>query len=362
MNTILTGSLSRDIITPSCAWITVNRACNLRCGGCYAKSTGYGAGQDMDFGLAKKIVGLISALDIKCVTVIGGEPTLWNHLTDFNKLCRENNLKTTVVTNAIRFGADGFWSSYMENPSTRVGISIKAFDKASLKEIAGVDSFKLAEKGLRRAISHFKCGVSTVYSTSSADSILDLARFAMDCGAKSLTISPCTPSFCDGVAEGEYIVEANKMVAHIVDVYPKLVEITGGNITFSMKLPLCLWPKGFVENLVQQNQISTVCQVQQKAGIVFDVDGQLMLCNSLFDFPLGKFGIDFTDKDSLVALMNSQKTVDMYNALTAYPSEKCISCSWWNVCAGGCPLYWTLLNPKDVIKGASSHEPMLVAQ
>lgn len=360
MDTATFGSVSSEKIIPSCAWITVNRTCNLRCGGCYAESTGYGAGQDMDFELAKKIAGLISALDIKSVIVVGGEPTLWDHLTDFNKFCRDINLNTTVVTNAIRFGADRFWSRYMENPSTKVGISIKAFDKASLKKIAGVDSFKLAEKGLRRAISHFNCGVSTVYSTSSADSILDLAKFAMDCGARSLTLSPCTPSFCDGEADGTYIVEANKMVAHIVDVYPKLVEITGGNITFSMKLPLCLWPKEFVENLVQQNQISTVCQVQQKAGVVFDVDGQLMLCNSLFDFPLGKYGVDFTDKESLVALMNSQKTVDMYNSLTAYPSEKCITCSLWNVCAGGCPLYWTLFDPNEVIKGTISPEPVSV--
>lgn len=351
MNTILPEFVSEEVITPSCAWITVNRACNLRCEGCYAKSTGYGNEQNIDFALAQKIIQMVLSLNIRSITILGGEPTVWGQLIDFNKVCKTHNLKTRIVTNAIRFGNDNFWAKYLENPNTKAGISVKAFDKESLKSITGTGSFKLMEKGLKRGIEYFKCGVSSVYSKSSFESILDVARFSMDCGARSFSISPCTPSFCEGSADGGSVVDPKIMVDHIIGVYPKLEEITNGKVSFSMKLPLCLWPREFIEHLVKQDQISTVCQLQQKSGIIFDVNGQLALCNSLFDFPVGEYGKDFSDEKSLIALMNSKKTVEMYDKLTAYPSNKCVTCSWWSVCGGGCPLYWTFLNPEEVISG-----------
>ena len=160
-------------IIPRSAWITVNRACNFRCSGCYAKNTGYGLKQSMSFELSKKIANLVSSLGISRITIIGGEPTLWNNLSNFNKFCIDKGLQTRIVTNAMRFGDDNFWLDYTKSPNTRAGVSIKAFDKKSLKDITGIDSFEFVKKGLQRAISHFKCGVSTVYSTTSASHILN---------------------------------------------------------------------------------------------------------------------------------------------------------------------------------------------
>src|SRR3989339_697723 len=236
-------------IIPRSAWITVNRACNFRCSGCYAKNTGYGLKQSMSFELSKKIANLVSSLGISRITII--------------------------VTNAMRFGDDNFWLDYTKSPNTRAGVSIKAFDKKSLKDITGIDSFEFVKKGLQRAISHFKCGVSTVYSTTSASHILNITKFAMDCGAKSISISPCTPRFCNGKVDGAYVVEPVAMTKHLIKIYPKLVEITNGNIVFLMKLPLCLWPDDFVKNLIEENQINTICQLQHRSGIIFDVDGKI---------------------------------------------------------------------------------------
>ena len=336
-------------IIPRSAWITVNRACNFRCSGCYAKNTGYGLKQSMSFELSKKIANLVSSLGISRITIIGGEPTLWNNLSNFNKFCIDKGLQTRIVTNAMRFGDDNFWLDYTKSPNTRAGVSIKAFDKKSLKDITGIDSFEFVKKGLQRAISHFKCGVSTVYSTTSASHILNITKFAMDCGAKSISISPCTPRFCNGKVDGAYVVEPVAMTKHLIKIYPKLVEITNGNIVFLMKLPLCLWPDDFVKNLIEENQINTICQLQHRSGIIFDVDGKLMLCNSLFDYPVGKYGVDFFNKKSLIALLNNRKTLDVYDRLTSYPSKKCMNCNRYDVCAGGCPLFLALFDPESLI-------------
>ena len=42
------------------------------------------------------------------------------------------------------------------------------------------------------------------------------------------------------------------------------------------------------ERLVEKKQISTVCQLQQRSGLIFGTNGELLVCNSLFDFPIGE--------------------------------------------------------------------------
>lgn len=146
-------------IEPKSAWITVNRACNFRCQWCYAQGTDYDVEKSMTLELAEQLLNLIISLGIRSVTIIGGEPTLWNPLLDFNKLCNSKKVRTTLVTNAMRFGDDTFWEKYQLAQNSRVGISVKAFDDESLKRVASVNSFKLSKKGLERGITAFKCGV-----------------------------------------------------------------------------------------------------------------------------------------------------------------------------------------------------------
>ena len=54
------------------SWITLNRACNLRCKWCYAQSSGFSKQQEMDSSLYEKIIGIIKGLEIKKVILIGG--------------------------------------------------------------------------------------------------------------------------------------------------------------------------------------------------------------------------------------------------------------------------------------------------
>ncbi len=336
---------------PGCAWITVNRACNFRCSWCYAQGTGYNPSQSMTLDLAKALVSLLESLGIRDVTVIGGEPTLWKHLIEFNAFCAGRGIKTGLVTNAMRFGVDSFWERYVKAPNNHAGVSVKAFDEKSLRVVAGVARFDLSRKGIERAVKFFNCGVSTVYNTVCADNLVEIARFAMECGAKSLRISPCTPALSGRKVDGSYVVEPHALVKNVVSIYPQLHEITHGQMSFSMKLPLCLWPREFIDTLIRRNQINTVCQLQHRSGLIFDTDGRLAICNSLFDYPIGRYGKDFSDTDSLLAVVNGPDAVALYDRLTSYPSKKCIECEKFNICAGGCPLFWTLYHPEELIPG-----------
>ena len=122
-------------IKPNIAWITVNRRCNMRCGWCYAARSDYKGEMTLDF--AKKIALFIHSCGIKKVIIIGGEPTMWEILTDLNRFCRELGLETVLATNAMRFSDKVFWEKYKDDPNDSIGISLKGHNISSYKETAG---------------------------------------------------------------------------------------------------------------------------------------------------------------------------------------------------------------------------------
>jgi radical SAM protein with 4Fe4S-binding SPASM domain len=261
-------------------------------------------------------------------------------------------MKSTLVTNAMRFGSDDFWAQYQLSPNTGLGISIKAHDETSLQRVALVTTFNKVELGVRRGLSLRQGGVSVVLGANTEPRyMIHMAQFAMDCGAKMFSLSPCTPSFVDGKPDGASVMHPNDFVRYVVGAYPEIERITQGRFSISIKTPLCLWPRDFMEMLIEKRQLNTVCQLHKHAGIIFGVDGSALICNSLFEYPVGKLGVDFNDAESLVALLNSEKTLSLYKPLTSYASSKCINCPKHSQCAAGCPLFWTLYDPKELIPG-----------
>lgn len=345
------STLTTTAVRPSCAWFTVNHLCNLQCNWCYGQGNRVDSSSDMDMRTAEKLLILSKSIGIGHITIIGGEPTLWPHLIEFNRLCVQSKIKTTIVTNAIRFSDDEFWGRYVNCPNDTVGVSVKAHNPQLLLSATASSLYASMVKGLCRAFKQFGVGASTVYNRICAEYILDIAQFAMDCGARRLNISPCTPAFFGGIAHVECVVEPATMVRHIVSIYPRLVEVTGGRFSLAMKLPFCFWPKDFIEKLIAGGQITSSCQLRQRAGIVFDHDGRIAVCNSLTDCPIGEYGVDFTDGDSLLAHLNNPSVTKLYNQITSYPSTKCVDCKKYDMCGGGCMMFWTSFKPQDCIPG-----------
>ena len=202
-----------------------------------------------------------------------------------------------------------------------------------------------------RATDFFDCGVSFVYNSCFTDNLIEMTKGAMKMGARSVRICPCNPTFANDTASDEYMIETQLYIANVIRDYQQLCDITGGKLCFSMKMPLCLWPEEFLNILIKRKQMTCTCQVQKRAGISFDPDGNLLMCNLLFDYPIGAYGKDFSDRDSLVAYLNSDKVLGYYDRINAYPSTKCIGCSKFNTCSGGCPLRWAVYEPESMIRG-----------
>jgi radical SAM protein with 4Fe4S-binding SPASM domain len=77
----------------------------------------------------------------------------------------------------------------------------------------------------------------------------------------------------------------------------------------------------------------------------------MAICNGLTDYPIGRFGKDFTDLSSLLETLNTLAVTKIYDRITSYPSQKCKDCNRWEFCGGGCLLTWMAYKPEDVIVG-----------
>ena len=341
---------------PTTAWFTVNRSCNFRCKWCYAKDAVFDSRQTLTMELALRLLKITKEVGIKRITLIGGEPTLWKHLLDFNAECRKIGIKSSLVTNGYRFSNDDFWGEYIKTPNDRISVSLKAFDDKSAMEFAGINNFEAMKIGLRRAIFYFNSGVSFLCNSFASGNLVSLAKIARECGAQTVAISPCTPSFSKDVVDTVGMLEPRELVASFVPEYKEINALFAGKLTFAIKTPLCIWPRDFIEKLIRRKQIRSTCQFQHRSGIIFDPTGQASACNSLANFPMGMIGEDYDNAESLIRVFNSDRVVRVYNHINSYPSEICVNCPINSLCHGGCPLMWSVYDPEKCIPGWNTTE------
>ncbi len=86
--------------------------------------------------------------------------------------------------------------------------------------------------------------------------------------------------------------------------------------------------------------MTSICQMHEKKGLIFDTNGDILLCNSLYDYPYGKYGKDYSNYDELFEYINSDSVVDIYKKILRSPSKVCKICDSFENCAGGCVLLW----------------------
>ena len=334
---------------PVTVWLTVNRECNFRCKWCYAQNTGYDR-DVMNLELAKKLTTVAHQAGAKRVLLIGGEPSLWPHLQEYNQFAKQLGIRNSMVTNGFLFGVDNYWEKYQKYACDGYGVSLKAGNPEQLQAITKVKEFNTVKRGISRVAALHPTYISIVYGPDYADNIVEMVTLAMECGAKGVTIDFCRAYIENGKFNDQYLGSMTDAANEIVQNYEELNQITNGNLSIEMSMPFCVWPVDFIQKLISKNQVVSLCHVVKRNGLIFDTNGNLVMCNALFDFPLGRYGVDFDDGETLLRFLNSPTISSYYEKISSYPSLKCAECDWYDQCGGGCPLRWGTLYPDQVVK------------
>lgn len=323
------------------AWITLNRSCNLRCKWCYAQGTGYSQNDNMDYNLFLSLTELLFQLCVKSIAFIGGEPTLYPKLPEAIKYVSDKQMYSSIITNGLLLSKMDYLRAIKDAGLSAVNISFKGWDQDSYIRNTGVDGFAIALSALKNVRKMCIPGVASfVLSKENILFLPSLIEEALKCGKSDFYLS-FEQDFCrlDNKVAAGTIEDILFTIKQFEAQYVLIDQMTSGRFVLHQSLPFCLWNKDVISTMEKKGQLSSHCQLRERSGIIFDTDGSLLLCNSMYQVPIGKYGVDFYDKESFESFWSSEKVESLISDICKV-TDKCISCDRLSVCGGGCIAFW----------------------
>ena len=323
-------------------WLTLNRACNLRCFFCYAKNTEYSANSTMTFENAKKIIDFCKEGKIEHIILIGGEPTIYRELFDVIDYASSNGITSSLVTNGLKLNDLEYCKKLLQSGITNIDISVKGNNNQDFIRVTEFDKFDSvmnAVKNLNSLNAEFSC--SMVIPKDNVKTFCDGVKNAFEYGGKYVGLS-FAYDFCMDLNKDEnYLLNNNpyQLIADFVSQIPMLEAITGGNWSLECGFPLCLYTEEQLEKL--SSHLVTSCQLLENGGIIFDHELNIIPCNTMFPIKLGKLGEDFSTYSQFEKYAENGLYRSAIDYLTSIPSEKCLECDKLEYCGGGCVNFWT---------------------
>lgn len=332
-------------------WLTVNRRCNFRCLWCYAEGTAYSKDSDMTRETALRLINIGLDVGVKDFILLGGEPTFWPHLNDTCKYLVEHEAEATIVTNGWHY-ANLDLARKARDTGAKISISLKAGSPDQYRQLTKVNAYAKAIQ----AISNFAqlgspASISITANAMVMDNLEELVKAATDSGASNIIVEFCSVTFdADGKPQQGYMLPPQEMADRIVAKYDSLAEYSNGNLGIMQIIPFCLYPDDFIEKLVSRSHLMSGCHVVSRSGLVFTHDGGVLLCNCLHGFELGKLGADFHDTKTFNQFWQRKEVISANERLVCYPHRRCMDCSKYDECCGGCPLQWFVFNPETILQ------------
>jgi radical SAM protein with 4Fe4S-binding SPASM domain len=340
--------ISDDEHPPLSAWLTVNRACNLRCKWCYAKMTGFDS-NDMTQKTANDCISLLKNVGLSSVILIGGEPTIHPHFFEIIHMIKDHEMEAYLVTNALRFADENFLKKTLNAGVSSITISFKASNENDFISDTGYNGFKQSIQAVKNIV---KSGVNHVVNITACQNLInnfdEMIEAVKSTGTDKFSIDTGKPIFLNGKSCVDGMGTPNEMAEFFMDIYPKL-EKSGLRYSLKVAVPFCLFPQEFVEKMIADGNILTGCQMIGNRGMIFDPQGKLLPCNHVCDLSIGKIGEDFSTANEYMQFRKRSDVNEFYTSVSTCPQDQCISCPYWIMCGAGCKLYWLHYNVEDMM-------------
>lgn len=323
-------------------WLTLNRACNLRCKWCYAQGSGYAREQDMNISLAFRLIRIFSELNIHHITLIGGEPLIYPHLFEVLDECGRLGVGCGIVTNGLRCADAEYVKKLTEHGVRSLSLSLKGEDAEKYLAVTGVDGFEKVLAGIQNCMERgIQVSASMVLTEENIENYLTGIEKLKTLGVHRFHLSFCYQFTRQGESPASER-SPRELLDKFANSYNALDALTEHAFTLSAGLPLCLWDEGLLRTMTRRGQIKTVCQLLAKSGLIFDEMGNIIPCNAMPFIQLGQVDKEFFDAPSLLRHIEQDPHVrKAYAKLCALPDRSCESCRLATRCRGGCVCRWT---------------------
>ena len=323
-------------------WLILNRGCNLRCKWCYAKGTGYRAEEQMAPEKARAVIDLCAELHLRHLTLIGGEPTVYPHLTDVIRYAAGRGLRCAFVSNGVAYADEGYVRTLCDAGMRHFSISVKGTDRESFYKTTGADRYDDVLRGIENCLkADERTAVFLVLYEENIETFLGCVARLREMGVRKFNFS-FLYHFDDTPGYKGYLerYRPRAVVRRFMQLYGELDRLTEGGIRITPTLPPCAWDADFLNMLAQKGQLAGGCQLKERSGLVIDYDGSLLPCNAMQSVRLGRFGVDFCDAESLLAYSKTPYVREIYDRLGAPPAKQCSGCTHERTC-DACACQWT---------------------
>ena len=331
------------------AWLTVNRRCNLRCGWCYARDTGFNS-EDMSLGLANRLISFLKELGVQQTILIGGEPTIYPHLFPVIEKLIGCGITPYLVTNGKRFADKQFSSELMATGLKNVSISIKGADAEQYRTLTGIDCYDDVFEGYRVLR---ELGIEPTMSITIVSELIPQMERLLDTLVKkditAISFDMGSPVIVRDAVSRDGIPNPRQLAQSCVEIY-RFLKSRNSRFNIRVSIPLCLFPDDIRQEMIASQTIMTCCHIQAGQGLIFDQEGRVLPCNHFPSHPLGQFGVDFIDAETFKQFWGGDGVQEFRNLVRRYPSTICERCSEWDRCGGGCFLEWLQFDPATFIR------------
>lgn len=322
--------------------VTLTRKCNLRCKFCYAKRTEYAETATVEFNNLKKIVDFCADAKVKYIIFSGGEPTLYPYLVDILKYIqsKEHKMSPTIATNGIALKNIEYCKKLIENGMSYIDISLKGKDSKECCEIVGRDCSSQQSTAIQNLSSlpiDFTC--SMVLTKDNIGSLCDTVKNAYDNGAKQFSFTFLIDNEQSKERDELYLTKNNPFA--LIETFCSQIDELN-SITeewwIEYSFPMCAYT---LEQLaLLKGKLAYPCQIHTENGIIFDTDLNLIPCSMYIEDRIGQLGVDFSSYEEFVEIAQKPIYRTVIDKLKQYPSTKCKSCQYLEMCYGGCPVLW----------------------
>lgn len=349
-------------VAPKTGWINLTIACNMRCTGCYtvdaiAKSANEGTERSMPKEDVLKLMHQMKEMGCRKIILLGGEPTIHPNFIELYTYAREKlGFEVRFATNGRSFSSKKFCDSMKSAGLTTNGctFSMHAPNNELSEKFAGTkDGFRQFDLGLKNLVSEgLHPNVNIVLTVGMLPYVKDMMLYLKDLGLRKVSFNLGSPAVEGDGVQGDHCIPPDELANHSYELF-QFGKTIGLKASFLYLIPFCLLDYSKIKEMVEVGSISSGCQISSGSGVLFNKDGDLIPCNHMQDkVTLPKQEIqEIIETGRFPEFWNSDGMKQLRATTSVFRSDHCRTCSFYDMCGGGCALFWTHFDPKVYIQG-----------
>ncbi|MDP3487051.1 MAG: radical SAM protein [Bacillota bacterium] len=278
----------------------------------------------------KRIIDESASQGVTSVAILGGEPTLYKHITELIKCIEEVQIGTTLTTNGQLLTPeveDALLSSRYVNPC----FSVQAISKKN-NELMGIPYDQALENLKRLRARGKQCGINSVLTTQTFADIKRIIDFCLHHGVSVYSGSICFPK---NDFETVYSIRDARILDEKVQEYLYKRNATG----FTFAIEGCMYFSAFHDSVTEDpidnefEKVSFGCECGNRK-LELACNGYAYACCVYMDTDQKD---DLRKYKTVRDLWDNSKNLSFFRNLKATTPEECGGCNFSSFCKGGCP-------------------------